>query len=233
MKAVAVLGDKGGTTKTATTHLLCLGAYLHGIPAAYVLTDPTRKVRGEGRPYAVLDGRLPEQLALIFDSSRSNLNGWLFIDGGGNRPDFDVEVARNCDLPVIPFRASEEDIDTVARSLTASTQRACRCVADQYIRHQRRTVSSRRALLGKAFPQRIIHPPIPFVNSISDLLSANLGSPSTAVRQAAQAGPLRLFRSISMFMSNRTRRRKRSARDRCEGWMCSTAFVLTPPSVIY
>ena len=119
MKAVAILGDKGGTTKTASTHLLCLGAYLHGIPAAYVLTDPTRKVRGEGRPYAVLDGRLPEQLALIFDSSRSNLNGWLFIDGGGNRPDFDVEVARNCDLPVIPFRASEEDIDTVARSLTA------------------------------------------------------------------------------------------------------------------
>ena len=94
MRAVAILGDKGGTTKTASTHLLCLGAYLHGVPAAYVLTDPTRKVRGEGRPYAVLDGRLPEQLALIFDSSRSNLNGWLFIDGGGNRPDFDVEVAR-------------------------------------------------------------------------------------------------------------------------------------------
>jgi len=81
MKSVAILGEKGGTTKTASAHLLCLGAYLHGIPAAYVLTDPARKVRGEGRPYAVLDGRLPEQLALIFDSSRSNLNGWLIIDG--------------------------------------------------------------------------------------------------------------------------------------------------------
>ena len=40
--------------------------------------------------------------------------------------------------------------------------------------------------LSKAFPQRIIHPPIPFVNSISDLLTATLGSPSTSVRQTAR-----------------------------------------------
>jgi hypothetical protein len=186
MKVVGILGDKGGTTKTASTHLLCLGAYLHGIPAAYVLTDPARKVRGEGRPYAVLDGRLPEQLALIFESSRSNLNGWLFIDGGGNRPDFDVEVARNCDLPIIPFRASEEDIDTVARTLTAIPNalawpsawptNSFAINAAQYLLDG----------LGQAFPQRIMHPPIPFVNSISDLLTANLGSPSSAVRQTAR-----------------------------------------------
>ena len=117
MKTVAMLGKKGGTSKTATSHLLCLGAYLHGIPAAYVLTDPERKVRGDGRPYAVLDGRLPDQLALIFTSSQSNLNGWLVIDGGGNRPDFDIEIGKNADLSIIPFRPSEEDIDTVAQSL--------------------------------------------------------------------------------------------------------------------
>ncbi|MGB8870041.1 MAG: hypothetical protein WCC96_12440, partial [Rhodomicrobium sp.] len=119
MKLLAVLGGKGGTTKTATAHLICLGAYLSGIPAAYALTDPLRKVRGEGRPYAVLDGRLPEQLALILNSSQNNLNGWLVIDGGGNRPDFDIEVSKHVDLTVIPFRASEEDIDTVAQSLAA------------------------------------------------------------------------------------------------------------------
>ena len=129
MKSVAILGGKGGSTKTASSHLVCLGAYLHGIPAAYALTDPQRKVRGEGRPYAVLDGRLPEQLALILDSSRSNLNGWL-LEG-----------------------------------------------------------------LGKAFPQRIIAPPIPFVNSISDLLSSTLASPSTSVRQAAR----RSFESMSDY----------------------------------
>jgi hypothetical protein len=186
MKSVAILGSKGGTTKTASSHLLCLGAYLSGIPAAYVLTDPTRKVRGDGRPYAVLDGRLPELLALIFNSSQSNLNGWLVIDGGGNRPEFDIEVAKNVDLPIIPFRASEEDIDTVAQSLTAIPNalawpsawptNAFAINAAQYLLDG----------LAKAFPQRLMNPAIPFVNSISDLLSMSLASPSTSVRQIAR-----------------------------------------------
>jgi chromosome partitioning protein len=186
MKTVALLGKKGGTTKTATSHLLCLGAYLQGVPAAYVLTDPERKVRGEGRPYAVLDGRMPEQLALIFTSSQSNLNGWLLIDGGGNRPNFDIEVGKNVDLTIIPFRASEEDIDTVAQSLaeipnalawpSAWPTNAFAISTAQYLMEG----------LGKAFPQRVMTPPIAFVNSVSDLLSASLVSPSTAVRQLAK-----------------------------------------------
>ncbi len=186
MKTVAILGSKGGTTKTASSHLLCLGAYLHGIPAAFVLSDPSRKVRGEGRPYAVLDGRMPEQLALIFSSSTSNLNGWLVIDGGGNRPEFDIEVAKHADLTIIPFRASEEDIDTVAQSLTAIPNalawpsawptNAFAINAAQYL------VDA----LGQTFPQRIINPAIPFVNSISDLLSTALATPSTSVRTAAR-----------------------------------------------
>jgi len=201
MKSVAILGEKGGTTKTASSHLLCLGAYLCGIPAAYVLTDPKRKVRGEGRPYAVLDGRLPEQLALILESARSNLNGWLVIDGGGNRPDFDLEVSRHVGLTIIPFRASEEDIDTVAQSLavmpgalawpTAWPTNSFAVSAAEYL------VDG----LGKAFPQRIIHPPIPFVNSIADLLSASLGSPSTTVRQAAR----RAFETLCDYFEGHVR----------------------------
>jgi hypothetical protein len=159
---------------------------LHGIPAAYVLTDPERKVRGEGRPYAVLDGRLPEQLALIFTSNQSNLNGWLIIDGGGNRPDLDIEISKNADLTIIPFRASEEDIDTVAQSLavipnalawpSAWPTNAFAVTAAHYLLEG----------LGKAFPQRVMSPPIPFVNSVSDLLSASLVTPSSAVRQLAK-----------------------------------------------
>ena len=48
MRSIAILGGKGGTTKSASAHLICLGAFLHGVPAAYALTDPLRKVRGEG-----------------------------------------------------------------------------------------------------------------------------------------------------------------------------------------
>ena len=195
MKLLAVLGGKGGTTKTATAHLICLGAYLSGIPAAYALTDPLRKVRGEGRPYAVLDGRLPEQLALILNSSQNNLNGWLVIDGGGNRPDFDIEVSKHVDLTVIPFRASEEDIDTVAQSLAAMPKalawpsawptNSFAVNAAQYLLDG----------LGRAFPQRIISPPIPFVNAVSDLLSSELTSPPTTVRQAAR----RAFETMSDY----------------------------------
>jgi hypothetical protein len=200
MKSVAILGGKGGTTKTATSHLLCLGAHLHGIPACYVLTDPQRKVRGEGRPYAVLDGRVPEQLAVILASRDANLNGWLVLDGGGNRPEFDKKLAENVDLTFIPFRASEEDIDTVAQSLSSlpnSLAWPCAWPTNAF------AVNAARYLLdglGKAFPQRIVHPPIPFVNSISDLLASALVSPSTAVRSAAR----KAFDTLSDYYDSHT-----------------------------
>jgi cellulose biosynthesis protein BcsQ len=186
MKTIALLGEKGGTGKTATSHMLCLGAFLHGVPAAYVLTDPKRKVRGEGRPYAVLDGRLPEQLALIFTSSQSNLNGWLIIDGGGNRPDFDKEIGNNADLTLIPFRASEEDIDTAALSLAAIPTALAWPTAWPTNPKAIAVVQYLIDGLGKAFPHRVMSPPIPFVNSSADLLSAELVSPSPTVRHVAR-----------------------------------------------
>jgi hypothetical protein len=97
--------------KTTNAHLLCLGAILFNQPAAYVLTDPTRKIREVGRPYTILDGRLPTDLSHILKAAQSTLNGWLFIDGGGNRPAFDAELSGEVHLCVLPFRASEEDLD--------------------------------------------------------------------------------------------------------------------------
>jgi chromosome partitioning protein len=186
MKLVGVLGEKGGTTKTATSHLLCLGAHLQGIPAAYVLTDPKRKVRGEGRPYAVLDGRLPEQLALIIEASHNNLNGWLIIDGGGNRPNFDAELSKHLDITIIPFRNSEEDIDPTAESLKMMPEALAWPSAWPT---NPLAISSSKYLiegLGAAFPHRVITPPIPFVNSMSDLLGNALVAASTPVRQTAR-----------------------------------------------
>jgi chromosome partitioning protein len=40
--------------------------------------------------------------------------------------------------------------------------------------------------LAKAFPLRVINTPIPFVNSVSELLSASLDAPSSPVRQLAR-----------------------------------------------
>jgi len=73
-------------------------------------------------------GTFSEPLACSFEQivwhphpnhSRNTSNGWLVVDGGGNRPNFDLELSREVDLVIVPFRASEEDIDTVAQSLTA------------------------------------------------------------------------------------------------------------------
>ena len=40
--------------------------------------------------------------------------------------------------------------------------------------------------LTKAFPLRVIQPPIPFVNAVSELLADALGSPATPVRSLAR-----------------------------------------------
>ena len=116
-KLVFFGGSKGGVGKSATSHLACLGAILCNQPAAYVLTDPDREIRDKGRPYDVLDGRQPKQLANILRASQNTPDGWLIIDGGGNRPAFDSEIAGEVDLCIFPFRPSHEDMDTVSRDL--------------------------------------------------------------------------------------------------------------------
>jgi hypothetical protein len=179
-------GSKGGVGKSTHAHLSCLGAILSDQAAAYVLTDPDREIRDKGRPYEVLDGREPKQLASIIKASRATSGGWLIIDGGGNRPAFDAAIAEAVDLCIFPFRPSHEDMDTVANDLdrirnalawpTAwPTNIFAIPAAKGYINR-----------LSKKYPSRVIAKAIPFVNSASDLLAQTLDSPSTAVRSLAK-----------------------------------------------
>jgi chromosome partitioning protein len=183
---VYIGGSKGGTAKTTTAHLASLGAILCNEPATYVVTDPERKVRGEGRPYGVLDGRRPEALAHILSANHSGLNGWLFIDGGGNRQAFDIELAAEADLCLLPFRASEEDLDTVASDLQRLPNALAWPAAWNTNAFAQKAAEFYIDGLSKAFPQRVITPPIAYVNSVSELLAASLGSPSTPVRSLAR-----------------------------------------------
>ena len=185
-KFVYVGGKKGGTTKTTSSHLLCLGAILRGEPAAYVLTDPTRYVKAEGRPYGVLDGRDPRRLAQIIDASRNTHNGWLIVDGGGNRPEFDSELNDAADLTLLPFRASEEDLDTVSHDLGVLRGSLAWPSAWPTNRHAGQAAQFYIDGLAKAFPGRVLPEPIYFVNSAAELLGASLDSPSTPVRNAAR-----------------------------------------------
>jgi chromosome partitioning protein len=183
---VFIGGGKGGVGKSATSHLVCLGAILHNQPSAYVLTDPNRRMRGEGRPYGVLDGREPQRLANILSVSRNGFNGWVIIDGGGNRPAFDLEIAAATDLCILPFRASEEDLDTVADDLQRIPNAVAWPTAWPTNPHAARASQFYIDELSKAFPLRVINRPIPFVNSVSELLAASLVNPSSPVRHLAR-----------------------------------------------
>src|SRR5579884_405701 len=122
-KLVFFGGSKGGVGKSTNAHLACLGAILSDQPAAYVLTDPDREIRDKGRPYDVLDGRDPNDLANILKASRKTSGGWLIIDGGGNRPAFDAAIAETVDLCMFPFRPSHEDMAPSPVTWTESEMR--------------------------------------------------------------------------------------------------------------
>jgi chromosome partitioning protein len=200
---VYVGGQKGGTAKTTTAHLLCLGSVLMKQPAAYVLTDPKRKLKSEGRPYGVLDGREPTKLAEILAANHSTLNGWLVIDGGGNRPLFDKTMADEVDLCLLPYRDSEEDFEMVKADLETNqealawpaawpTNEKAAKVAQRYIDN-----------LMRDFPDRVISLPIYFINSAKELLANVLGEPSTLVRGGAR----RAFDIMSNYYEVLSRRK--------------------------
>lgn len=179
-------GQKGGTTKTTTAHLLALGAILRRQPAAYVLTDPHRRVKDEGRPYGVMDGRNSDVLEQILMSSQNTKNGWLIVDGGGNRPVFDKAMAERAHLTVLPFRASEEDLEAVSLDMQAMPNALALPSAWSTNKHAQQAAQRYIDALDKVYPGRVLKMPIWFVNSAAELLGASLDSPSTAVRNAAR-----------------------------------------------
>src|SRR3984957_8424982 len=185
-KLVFFGGSKGGVGKSATSHLACLGAILCNQPAAYVLTDPDREIREKGRPYDVLDGRQPKQLANILSASQGTRDGWLIIDCGGNRPAFDLEIAQEVDLCIFPFRPSHEDMDTVSRDLDRITNAVAWPTAWPTNIFAIPAAQSFINRLSKKYPGRVISKAIPFVNSASDLLAESLDSPSSPVRRLAR-----------------------------------------------
>jgi len=205
-KLVFFGGSKGGVGKSATSHLACLGAILCNQPAAYVLTDPDREIRDKGRPYEVLDGRKPKELANILNASRSTSDGWLIIDGGGNRPAFDSAIAEEADLCIFPFRPSNEDLDTVSKDMDRINNSLAWPTAWPTNIFAIPSAQGFINRLSKKYPSRVITKPIPFVNSASDLLAESLDTPSPPVR--------RLARKVFSLMEEQHQRRSTKSNKR-------------------
>ena len=182
---VYIGGQKGGSGKT-TTHLFCLGSILAHQPAAYVLTDPHRSPRPKGRPYSVIDGRNPDTLAQIVQNSQAGGNGWLAVDGGGNRQAFDVEMAKICGLSIIPFNDTEESVEAAAKDLMRMERSFGLPTAwPSNIKAQE---SSRRFIdaLTVSFPGRVIPSISVAVHSTNELTGHELGNPLSPVRILAR-----------------------------------------------
>ena len=190
---IFISGQKGGSGKSTTSHLFCLGAILSGQPAAYVLTDPQRTPKTKGRPYGVIDARLPETLAQVIQSSAATENGWLCIDGGGNRQKFDEEMSTHAALTIVPFGDSQESLESAAKDL----QRLHNAYAlpAAWPTNKKAQDASQWLIDGleKVHPGRVIRPPSLFVHSCNELLADTLDNPSTPVRSLAR----RVFEAVT------------------------------------
>lgn len=117
-RLICIIGNKGGTGKTSITHMLCHGLGLIGRKSIAVLTDPYREpLSREGRHYTPLDGRSPEQLEKIVAKLETMPEWYGVIDGTANHPEMDKRLYEMCDLVLLPFRDSHEDIRTVRHDL--------------------------------------------------------------------------------------------------------------------
>jgi hypothetical protein len=92
----------------------------------------------------------------------------------------------------LPFRPSEEDLDTVADDLARLPNAIAWPAAWPTNSFAERAAQFYIDGLAEAFPGRVITQPIPFVNSVSELLASELASPSTTVRQVGR----RVFNTI-------------------------------------
>ncbi len=117
-RIICIIGNKGGTGKTTLSHMLCQGLGLLGQRSACVLTDTSREpLSPDGRRYVTADGRTHDALHKIVGKLRT-MEGWIgVIDGGGNRAEVDRVLDGLCDIVVLPFRDSHEDLRTVQHDL--------------------------------------------------------------------------------------------------------------------
>jgi hypothetical protein len=122
---VCIIGNKGGTGKTTLSHLLAWGLGLFGKRTVALLTDVERRpLSKHNRNYLPFDARHTDDLNRAVLKVKATEHWYGVIDGGGNRPRMDAELAGLADLVLLPFRDSAEDVRTLARDLARFPQ-AC------------------------------------------------------------------------------------------------------------
>lgn len=117
---ICVVGNKGGTGKTALTHMLGHGLSLLGHAPVWVFTDTQRDpIDPAGRRYACCHMNNLDDMAAGINSLRRREAGLGVVDGGSSLNAAGPMLYDLADLVIIPFRDSSEDIRSVLRDLRA------------------------------------------------------------------------------------------------------------------
>jgi len=116
MRGVAIITSKGGVGKTTLCHLLAVGAVWRNVPAYMFHTDNREPMKTEQRPYAYIDGRDANTLETVINSLLDS-DGVIVVDGGGNRPEIDLWLAKHMDLVLIPVMADTESVNLAIETM--------------------------------------------------------------------------------------------------------------------
>lgn len=118
---VSILGSKGGSGKTLTSHILSLGLSLRGFPTILATTDADRVVRNfKKRGYTTYKAQSDSSMTKLFNQFKTmelERTSLIVIDGGASRDRFDVEIASNSSLVLIPFLKDVEDIEVAIKDV--------------------------------------------------------------------------------------------------------------------
>lgn len=115
---ICVVGNKGGTGKTALTHMLGHGLSLLGHVPVCVFTDTLRDpIDPTGRRYDCCHTNNLDDMAASIGNLRRKESGLGIVDGGSSLNAAGPMLYGLADLAIIPFRDSSEDIRSVLRDL--------------------------------------------------------------------------------------------------------------------
>jgi chromosome partitioning protein len=123
-KVISVLGSKGGSSKTTTSHLISHGLAKLGIRVVLLTTDNSvsrKSLTDTNRSYTTFSAQNSETMNRAIHAFKnldcSEVPAVLVVDGGGNRVETDNIFAQFSDLIILPFRDSEEDFRVVSADM--------------------------------------------------------------------------------------------------------------------
>lgn len=187
---ISVLGSKGGSTKTTTSHLFSHGLSKFIIRPMLLTTDQDRRiVNDKDRLYITRSGQTAESLKrafVKFDAiDVSVYSAALVVDGGENRVALDSVLAQYSDIILLPFRDSDEDISVIIEDMKRLP--TAYALPSAWTTNSFAMVDANKVLseMEAEFPGRILKP-LPFCRATRQIIRKEVGRIDPTVTSIAK-----------------------------------------------